>query len=165
MIAAVLAHPCPESFVSTVFERVVAALDSGSEVARLDLYGDGYKPGLPLPTAHRHALEHSSTLVLVYPTWWSSQPAILNGWLVAATEQDLRQITRIACVTTHGGGRLSNLAIGQAGRVTVSRAFRARCAPSASFEWVALYGLDACDDARRTSFLRRVDASFASPRH
>lgn len=165
MISVVLAHPCPESFVAAVFGRVASALEIGGEVARLDLYVDGYGPGMPLPSAHCQVLEQSTTLVLVYPTWWSSQPAILTSWLVAATKQDLRHITRLVCVTTHGGGRLPNFVIGQAGRVNVSRAFRARCAPGASFEWIALYGLDSCDDARRTSFLGRVDASFAPPRH
>lgn len=164
MIAAVLAHPCPESFVAAAFERVVAALSGNNEVARLDLYADSYEPDLPLSCVHRRALEQSSTLVLVYPTWWSSQPAILNAWLVAAAEQDLRHITRLVCVTTHGGGRVTNRVIGQAGRVTVARAFRARCAPSASFEWIALYGLDRCGDARRQSFLGRIDASFGLQR-
>lgn len=164
MISIVLAHPCPESFVAAVFEQAVSALATGDEVARLDLYVDAYDPAMPLPPMHCLALEQSSTLVLVYPTWWSSQPAILTAWLVAAAEQDLRHITRLVCVTTHGGGRLANLVIGQAGRVTVARAFRARCAPTASFEWVACYGLDSCDDARRTTFLRRVEALFAAPR-
>lgn len=169
MISVALAHPCPESFVAAVFRRVAAVLETGGDVTRLDLYVDGYCPGRPLPPAHSHALEKSTALVLVYPTWWSSQPAILTAWLVAATEQDLRHVTRLVCVTTHGGGRLPNFVIGQAGRVTVARAFKARCAPNASFQWIACYGLDSCDDARREAFLGRVDAELRprrdSPNH
>lgn len=159
----VLAHPCPESFVAAVFERAVAAVaTTESSIDRLDLYSSGYEPGLPLAQADRVAVGRASTLVLVYPTWWSSQPAALGAWLAAAADLDLSHIEHLVCVTTHGSGRIGNFLIGRAGRLTVAKTFRALCARNATFRWIACYRIDTSDAAQRANFLNRIDDEFGA---
>ena len=154
----VLAHPRPESFVSAAFESALRGLRAGGATAEIaDLYADDYQPGTALSVAHRDALDRASTLVLVYPTWWTSQPAILLGWLHAATTEGLTAVNALVCVTTHGGPRKGNLVAGQSGRHTAARTVRAACAPGASFHWVAYYGMDKNRSAERVAFLQRVE--------
>jgi len=154
----VLAHPRPESYVSAVFESAQRGLRAGGATAEIaDLYADEYQPGTALPVAHRVALDKASTLVLVYPTWWTSQPAILLGWLYAAATEGLASVKSLVCITTHGGPRKGNLVAGQSGRHTAARTVRAACAPGASFHWVAYYGMDKDLNDERVAFLQRVE--------
>lgn len=94
----ILAHPNPESFNhavgNTVSQRLV---QRGFEVKTRDLYHLGFDPVLSLdelknyenPThpksaevlAEQTAVMWADHLVIVYPTWWWSPPAILKGYL------------------------------------------------------------------------------------
>jgi putative NADPH-quinone reductase len=96
-VLVVHAHPCPESFVAAVKDRVLAGLSAaGHEVRVADLYAEGFDP--VLSPAERRAyhdaganeagvaaelerLRWAEGLVFVYPTWWYGPPAILKGWL------------------------------------------------------------------------------------
>lgn len=158
----VLAHPRPESFVFAVFESALRGLRQGGDTPEIaDLYADEYRPGSALSPTHRSVLDRTSTLVLVYPTWWTSQPAILLGWLYAATTEGLGSVKSLVCVTTHGGPRKGNLVAGQSGRHTAARTVRAACAPGASFHWVAHYGMDKDRQDQRVAFLHRVERELA----
>ncbi|MEO1058880.1 MAG: NAD(P)H-dependent oxidoreductase, partial [Actinomycetota bacterium] len=92
----VSAHPDPTSFTAAARDRAIAALEGrGADVELLDLYAEGFDPKLTA-AEHRHHLDHRrdraadpdaaiarhgellrwcDTLVIVYPTWWSAQPA------------------------------------------------------------------------------------------
>jgi putative NADPH-quinone reductase len=89
-------HPDPESFTTVVRDKAVATLrQRGDEVRITDLYATGFNPVLsaeerarhlepgPDPSVAGHAadLQWCERLVLVYPTWWSGQPAMLKGWI------------------------------------------------------------------------------------
>ena len=89
-------HPNPGSLVAAARDRVLAGLrTAGHEVRLTDLYADGFRPELSAderrahrepgvaPELDRHAddLRWAEALVLVYPTWWSGQPAMLKGWI------------------------------------------------------------------------------------
>ena len=70
---------------------------AGHQVTVIDLYGEGFRAAMskgewlayhserPIldPMAERHAdiVKQAEALVFVYPTWWSTMPAILKGWL------------------------------------------------------------------------------------
>ena len=159
----VFTHPCSDSFASAVLERVVRGLwANAADVEVVDLYIEGYQPGSVLPASHRAALSRASTLVLVYPTWWSAQPAMLLGWLIAATESGLSSINTLVCVTTHGGGRLPNRFAGRAGRHFAERVVRSGCAPRARFHWLSCYGLDTSNESQRVDYLDRVERAIGS---
>ena len=117
-------------------------------------------------------LQWCEALVLVYPTWWSGQPAMLKGWIdrvwvngVAWTlpeganrlQPGLHNIRRLVAVTTHGSPKWINMVEGEGGKRTVTRSLRTMCHPRARTTWLAMYGIDTATDAQRTGFLDRVE--------
>lgn len=92
----VLAHPLPDSLCAHLAREAIQALKArGADVDVLDLYAEGFQPALtaterrlhyktPEPgpdiVALQQRLAAADTLVLVFPTWWFSMPAILKGW-------------------------------------------------------------------------------------
>ncbi|MEO5902205.1 MAG: NAD(P)H-dependent oxidoreductase [Ilumatobacteraceae bacterium] len=187
-------RPVQDSFTSAVLDRVLATLhDGGHEVRVADLVADGFRPELSAAehAAHRtpldldefpdlagyvDALRWCETLVLVYPTWWSGQPAMLTGWLdrvlangvawampAGATRITplLRNLRRIVVVTTHGSSKLVNAAQGEGGKRVISRAVRLVCHPLTRTTWLALYGVDRSSRADRQRFLDRVERRLA----
>lgn len=179
-------HPNPESLTAAARDRVVAALTArGDDVRVTDLYAAGFNPVLsarererhlepgPDPSVADHAvdLQWCEHLVLVYPTWWSGQPAMLKGWIDRVWVRDvafdlpsessrvharLRNVRRITVVTTHGSSKFVNAVEGEAGKRMVTRTLRAVCHPLARTRWIAMYGVDTASDAQRGAFLDRV---------
>jgi NAD(P)H dehydrogenase (quinone) len=179
-------HPDPESFTATVRDRAIDALrERGHEVRLTDLYAMSFNPVLskreqarhlepgPDPAVADHAadLQWCQQLVLVYPTWWSGQPAMLKGWFDRVLVKDvafelppdsnrihakLRNVRRIVAITTHGSSKLVNALEGEVGKRMVTRTLRAVCHPLARTRWIALYGIDTATDAQKAAFLERV---------
>jgi NAD(P)H dehydrogenase (quinone) len=187
----VYCHPVPTSFVAAVLERVMAGLErAGAEVRLTDLYADGFDPAFSAAEHARHLdagpdptlvgaaddLMWCDTLVLVYPTWWSGQPAMLKGWIdrvwVKGVAWDLpdganrlaprlRNVRRLVAVTTHGSSKLLNMVEGEAGKRTLTRSLRTMCHPMARTTWLAFYGIDTATERRRRTFLDRVETRLA----
>jgi len=188
---AVYCHPNPVSLVAAARDRAIEGLEAaGHEVRLTDLYAEGFEPAMSAterldhkepgvtPDLRRHAddLAWAEALVLIYPTWWSGQPAMLKGWIdrvwvagVAWEMQDgdrtptprLRNIRRIVVVTTHGSSKLMNMLEGESGKRTATRSIRAMCSRRTRTTWCALYGIDTTDAARRAAFLDRVEKTLA----
>lgn len=183
----VYCHPCEESFTAGVRDRVVTGLEQGGADVRLtDLYAEGFDPRLSPcehaehltpgthPSLERHArdLRWCDTLVLVYPTWWAGQPAMLKGWMdrvwacgiawelpagSSRIRPRLRNIRRLVAVTSHGSTKLINALEGEGGKRTLTRSLRTMCHPLARTSWLALYGIDNCSAETRDAFLDRVE--------
>jgi len=183
----VYCHPSEQSLVAAVRDRVVTGLTAGGAEVRLtDLYADGFDPAFsasewanhlepgtdPSITSYADDLQWCDTLVLVYPTWWSGQPAMLKGWMdrvwvsgVAWTLPDganrlrpgLRNVRRLVAVTTHGSSKFINMVEGESGKRTLTRSLRTMCHPLARTTWLALYGIDNASVDQRTAFLDRVE--------
>src|SRR5207342_955350 len=121
-----------------------------------DLYASGFDPKFTAaehrthrtegvdPTLHEYATElrECEHLVLVYPTWWSGQPAMLKGWIDRVWVKDvafdlppdsnriqrrLHNVRRIVAITTHGSSKLVNALEGEVGKRTMTRTLRAVC--------------------------------------
>ena len=193
----VYAHPAPDSFCARLRDTVVGTLERcGHDVDLLDLHAEGFDPVLgaeatvrqrggrgpgPDLDAHVRRLAAAEALVLVHPTWWSGQPAILKGWIDRVwptgtgwhpvgpsprpwqlrARHPLWQLRRLVVVTTHGSPRRVNLLQGEAGRLTVRRGLRRRAHPRARVRWVACYGIDEDRPARREAFVARVAREMA----
>ena len=154
----VFTHPCSESFAGAVCQRAIRALGStGADVVVIDLYQDAYLPGQNMPLHHLSAVEQATTIMLIYPTWWSSLPAILLDWMQRAAQCDLSAVTHVASVATHGGHRLGSAVTGQSGRHTVGRVLLSRCSGDARFSWLPLYGLDKRSAASRSVLLDTIE--------
>ncbi len=188
----VVTHPRPDSLTRSAAARVLAGLDSaGHEVRLIDLDAEDFDPRLttfekehhigepsdrPDLVEHVDALQWAERLILVYPTWFSGQPARLKGWFdrvwmhqvafslpegsnrIRARLQNLR---RIDIVTSHGSSRVVNLLQGNGGRLTVFRTLRLLCHPLCRTRLTALYDVDRQDAAGIGSWLERVEERFA----
>lgn len=185
-------HPNPASLVAAAKDRVLAGLGHGrNEVRLVDLYADGFDPAMTAherrthkepgiaPELQRYAddLAWAEALVLVYPTWWSGQPAMLKGWFdrvwVAGVAWELPEganiirplltnIRRIVVVTTHGSPKYMNALEGETGKRVAFRSIRAMCSKRTRTTWCAIYGLDTADHAERVAWLERVERTAAT---
>jgi NAD(P)H dehydrogenase (quinone) len=63
-------------------------------------------------------------------------------------------------VTTHGSPKWVNMLQGEPGKRIYGRHVRSLCSPQARVRWIALYGIDRCDDAARAAFLDRVSEAM-----
>jgi NAD(P)H dehydrogenase (quinone) len=185
-------HPNPDSLVTAAKDRVVAGLrHAGHDVRVTDLYAEGFRPELSAEERRRHLdpgidpeishhaddLRWAEAIVLVYPTWWSGQPAMLKGWMdrvwgcgvawelppdAKIVQPLLENIRRIAIVTTHGSSKWINALEGESGKRTAFRSIRAMCSRRRRVRtsWTAIYGLDRASAERRAKWLDRVERRF-----
>lgn len=189
-VLVVYCHPVTESFVAACRDRVLAGLAAGGHAVRLtDLYADGFEPAMSLAERAAHAdpgvapelqryaddLAWAHALVLVYPTWFGGQPAMLKGWIdrvwVAGVAWELPEgksvlrplltnVRRIVVVTTHGSPKYVNALQGEGGKRTAFRSIRLMCSKRTRTTWCALYGLDRASAERREQFLERVERTL-----
>jgi putative NADPH-quinone reductase len=187
----IVAHPSPESFVSFLGSEVVAELqNSGHEIRHHDLWAEKFNPvftayerlnhvgdveeklkNLPELRQHVEDLQWCDALVLVYPTWWSGQPAILKGWFdrvlmngvawvlpdgAARIRPLLTNVRRLVVVTTHGSSKFVNALEGESGKRTVFRSVRLMLHRRVRCEWIAMYGVDNATLSQREKFSSHV---------
>ena len=121
-VLVVLAHPRRDSLTGQVADAVIAGLaEAGHEAELADLYREGFDPLITPPDepdwqrddkvysdevrAEMTRLDRNEAIVLVFPIWWWSFPAILKGWIDRVWNKDY----------AYGGGKLGHrraLAIG-----------------------------------------------------
>lgn len=181
-------HPSEASITAAARDRALSGLRaSGHDVRVTDLYVDRFVPELsawertnqlappdakPAIAPYVANLRWCDTLVLIYPTWWGGQPAMLKGWidrvwaagvayeLPAGTTRirpALRNIRRIVAITTHGSTKFINALEGESGKRVVTRSVRLMCARTARTKWIALYDIDRSTSAQRAAYLARVE--------
>jgi putative NADPH-quinone reductase len=184
----VYAHPVEGSYSSALRDRTAAALTArGHEVRVTDLYAEDFQPELSAwehahhlddpsgkPDIARHVadLQWCDTLVLVYPTWLSAQPAMLKGWIdriwVSGVVYRLPEggnrirplltnVRHLVVVTTHGSSKFINVLQGEPGKRIVFRSIRLMCRRTVRTHWIALYRMDRRGDSERAAFLDRVE--------
>ena len=186
-VLVVSCHPCDHGLLVAARARVLDALEhSNVELRHRDLYDEGFDPTLSAdehashtepglaPELRDHAddLRWCDTLVFVYPTWWSGQPAMLKGWFdrvwasgvawelpegADRLRPDLHNVRRIVAVTTHGSNKLTNAAQGEGGKRTLFRSLRAMCHPLTRCHWWAFYGVDVRSNDDRRAWLDSID--------
>jgi len=188
-VLVVHAHPNPDSFSHAIVDRVVSTLANREHsVSVIDLYGLDYSPALtraelaayptsepaidPLVIEHTRLIQECSTIVFVYPTWWSSMPAILKGWIdrtmlpgiafsvdpqTLKLQPGLTNVRRLVGITTFGGPRLASLVVRDNGSKIVTRSLRAICHRRCRTTWLRMFNVDSSTVAQREKFLRRIE--------
>ncbi len=157
----VQAHPVPDSLNAALCDRVEAGLRQAGTPYQVHRLASDPAPD----TIALAACEH---LVLVYPTWWGGQPAQLLDWLHDTTEPAdgpavaLANVGHLTAVTSLGSSRLLNTVQGEWGRRHLRRTVLAACAPSARFEWLALYKVDRRPREAVAAHLDAVEHRFAN---
>ena len=199
-VLVVSAHPSSASFNAALAATVISTVSElGHVVRHRDLYAENFDPvfsayerlhhvgdvsekleTLATLKLHVEDLQWCESIVFVYPTWWSSQPAILKGWIdrilmnevawvlpegAARIKPLLTQIRRIVVVTTHGSSKLVNALEGESGKRTMFRSVRLMMHRRTRCSWIAMYGLDNATNADRKRFtetvIRRTRRAFS----
>jgi len=192
-VLVVLAHPNADSFNHAVATRALESLTAaGHEVDLLDLYALGSKAAMsaeeraayhtdqpildPMIAAHVELIRTAEALVFIYPTWWSTLPAILKGWLervmvpgvafvfdeAGKVRPGLKHIRRIVGISTYGSPRRYVWAMNDNGRRTLTRALRMICGLRTRCRWLGLYAIDTASADERARFLLRVEKRMGS---
>ena len=191
-VLVVLAHPNPDSFSHAIVDKASATLaECGHSVSVIDLYAIGYSPAMtraelaayptstpaidPMVVEHTHLLQECTTIVFVYPTWWSSMPAILKGWIdrtmlpgvafsvhpeTLKLQPGLTNVRRLIGISTFGGPRLASLVASDNGSKIVTRSLRAICHRRCRTTWLRMFNIDASTTAERQKFLQRVERTM-----
>jgi NAD(P)H dehydrogenase (quinone) len=192
-VLVVVAHPDPRSFNHAIATTATASLTrAGHQVTVLDLYAEEFRTAMSLderlayhserplldPMAERHAgiVKQAEALVFVYPTWWSTVPAILKGWLERVmvpgvgfvfdenqhVRRGLTHVRRIVGISTYGSRWIYVRALHDNGRRTLLRTLRLNTAIFTRRSWLALYEMDTRSEDQRAAFLKRVDRKMRS---
>jgi putative NADPH-quinone reductase len=192
-VVVVVAHPVESSFSHAIAATATASLTrAGHEVTVLDLYAEGFRSAMspaeraayhsdrPIldPMVERHAgiVKQAEALVFVYPTWWSSMPAILKGWLERVmvpgvgfvfddqhhVRRGLTHVRRLVGISTYGSRRIYAAAVHDNGRRVLLRALRLNTAVLTRRSWLGLYSITTRSPEQRAAFLRRVDRKMRS---
>jgi NAD(P)H dehydrogenase (quinone) len=119
-------------------------------------------------------LRWSNAIVFIYPTWWSTVPAMLKGYFdrtlvpgVAFTRNDkglvpnLTNINKIGVVTTFGGSHTVQFLCGDNGRRYFARSFRFLCAPGTNILWHGMHEVPTAKQADREAFLAEVKKAYS----
>lgn len=183
-VLVLFAHPCEESFSAALHKVVVETLAAkGWEVDDCDLYVEGFQPVLTAaerrgyhdvatnraPVAgYVERVEKADALVMVFPVWNYGYPAILKGFfdrvflpgvsfrmVDGVVQPSLRNLRRIAAVTTFGGTWWRTTVMGNPPRKLVMRMMRGLSRPE-RLRFLALYDMNRATDADRGAFLARV---------
>lgn len=187
-VLVVLAHPTAGSLNHAIAERACTALrTAGHDVHFLDLYALGFGAAMtaderaayhtetpivdPMVRDHAELVRTSAAMVFVYPTWWSSMPAILKGWLERVfvpgigfqfneegkVRPALTQMRRLVGISTYGSPWAYVKAINDNGRRTIMRTIRINTGRFTRTSWLGLYAIDTATPDERERFLERVE--------
>lgn len=186
----VCAHPRDDSLSHAALEAAArGARGAGHDVTVLDLYDLGFDPVMsaaeraaylsadpildPMARQHADLVMTHDVLVFVYPTWWSSLPAMLKGWLEKVMVQGvafrmvdgrvrpaLGHVRRIVGISTYGSPWWVIKALNDGGRRTIARTLRLSCR-RARVTWIGCYSTDTAGHAERAAFLDRVEHTMA----
>ena len=187
-------HPVEESFSAALRDAAVRGLSAaGCGVTVLDLAHEKFNPVMsrseweryrscdgaqpPRPeeipadlAAHVAAVQQAEILVFTYPTWWSSVPAQLKGWLERVmmpgvgfrlvngrVRPGLTHVRDLVVVTTYGSPWMYVKAINDNGRRTLLRALRLSTGWRTRRTHLGLYRMDLATDDDRTAFVAKVE--------
>lgn len=182
------AHPCEESFSAALHRTVTGTLAAkGWQVDDCDLYAEGFNP--VLSPAERRGYHDVATnqrpvqayvdrllaaqaLILVFPVWSYGYPAILKGFFDrvflpgvsfhmenGTVGPGLRNIQKLAAVTTYGGTWLRTILAGDPPRKVITRSLRfvSQTGPT---KFYALHDMNNATQTQRAAFLSKVRAGM-----
>jgi putative NADPH-quinone reductase len=182
-------HPLQDSYNHALFETIVTALEGkGHTVAATDLYREAFDPAMrpderrsyylgPYAgeaTSYIELLRRIDGIILCFPHWWFSMPAMLKGYFDrvwapgTAFAHDLAggrikplliNVKVFGVVTTYGSPWwITRLVAGDPGRKVLMRALKPMCGPRVRSFYLAHYNMDRSTAASREAFLARIQA-------
>ncbi|KKB77860.1 hypothetical protein VW35_14535 [Devosia soli] len=183
-------HPLPDSLNAHLAGCIAQWLgERGHAVDRLDLYALGFSPALTIEERRAYAadpltlpdvallqerLKAAEHLILVFPTWWFSMPAMLKGWFDRVWAPGfayaqgtpitplLTNLKSVTVVTTLGSPWwIDRLVMLRPVRKILKTALVRVCAPQAKFAMLALYEAESVTAERLSGFEAQIGKLLA----
>jgi putative NADPH-quinone reductase len=191
-IQVVHCHPLTDSYDHALFLAIVETLEQGGhQVIASDLYREGFAPAMTererrtymgndydfsAVAPYVEILKQVEGVILCYPHWWFSMPAVLKGWVDrvwgpgiaftyasdAALRPNLQHVRLLGVVTSYGSPWwVVRLFAGDPGRMVVMRGMKPLCAKGAEWFYLARYSMDKATARERAAFLHKVRRRIA----
>jgi len=188
----VYCHPVEGSFCSSLRDAARRGLEhAGHDVTVIDLAADKFNPvmgrdewnlyftaGVHIPTdVDRYAsvVREAEVLVFVYPTWWSSVPAQLKGWMERVLvpgigftftarnklRPGLKNLKHVVVITTFGSPRLYVRLINDNGSRLFHRSLRTTSPCLVRNRRLVHYRMDKSTPESRAAFQTKVEKKMA----
>lgn len=188
----VYCHPIEGSFCSVLRDAACRGLTgAGHDVTLIDVAADDFNPVMSkdewnlyyesrvhIPSdveEYASAVRDAEVLVFVYPTWWSSVPAQLKGWMervlvpgIAFTftrknklRPGLRKLKHVVVVTTFGSPRLYVRFINDNGSRLFHRCLRTTSPRLVRNHRLVHYKMDKSTPESRAMFVKKIETKLA----
>lgn len=188
----VTTHPLSNSLCRLLTDGVVAKLTKmGHEVTIEDLYADGFDP--VLTAAERESyyagsydtskisqqverLQKTEALVLLFPTWWFSFPAMLKGWFdrvwgpgiaydhasdLGPIKPRLDKLKKVMVVTTLGAPWwVDRLVMWQPMKRIIKVALLKACTRKSRLTYLSLYNSEKLSEQKIEGFRHKIDKAL-----
>jgi putative NADPH-quinone reductase len=181
----VTAHPVETSFNAALAQAALRGLEAGGATVDLwDLYAEGFDPVMSraerlayhdqpgnevLAQGGLDRLMRADALILCFPAWISSPPAMMKGWLeklmlpgvafsLGPWRPTLKHVHTVAGVVTYGGPRWRNWLAGDSARKIVTRGMWGYTGWRARVRYCAMYDVDRSTPEARAAFLDQTAA-------
>lgn len=189
----VTTHPLKSSLCAHLTDMVVEMLDEmGHDVVVEDLYADNFDPALTIAERTSYysnsydrtgvageveRLLEAEALVLLFPTWWFSVPAMLKGWFdrvwapgIAYDHADdfgpikprLDNLKKVLVVTTLGAPWwVDRLIMRQPVRKVIKIALLGACARNSELTYLSLYNSEKLNEQAVVSFKAKISRALS----
>ena len=188
----VIAHPLENSLCKYLAEQTISHLKTkGYQVTVKDLYKEEFNPVLTKPERASYyqdqfnddqisddieQLKQAESLVLIFPTWWFSFPAILKGWFdrvwapghayehasdFGPIKQCLRNLKEMKVVTTLGSPWwVDTFILRKPVKKILKIALLGACASNCRFKMLSLYNSEKLNKAKIDKFVGKIASHF-----
>nr|WP_275446970.1 NAD(P)H-dependent oxidoreductase [Pseudoalteromonas sp. Of7M-16] len=185
----VLAHPLENSLCKHLAEKAINRLESkGYTVTVKDLYQEKFDPVLTKGERESYyqsqfdqsqieldiaQLKQAESLVLIFPTWWFSFPAILKGWFdriwapghayehasnYGPIKQSLNNLKEMTVITTLGSPWWVDFFIlRKPVKKVLKIALLGACAKNCKFKMLSLYKSESLTEAKIAKFVEKIE--------
>lgn len=188
----VIAHPLENSLCKHLANKTIAHLKTkGYQITVKDLYSEGFNPVLNKPERESYylkefngqqvstdidQLKQAESLVLIFPTWWFSFPAILKGWFdrvwapghayehasdYGPIKQCLSNLKEMKVVTTLGSPWwVDTFVLRKPVKKTLKYALLGACATNCKFKMLSLYNSEKLNKSKVDKFIEKIESNF-----
>lgn len=188
----VIAHPLENSLCKYLAKKTIAHLEAkGYKVTVKDLYSEGFDPVLTKDERKSYyqnsfdktklqsdiaQLKEVESLVLIFPTWWFSFPAILKGWFdrvwapghayehasdFGPIKQCLENLKEMKVITTLGSPWwIDFFILRKPVKKVLKIALLGACAKNCDFKMLSLYRSESLTESKIKKFVNKIEAKL-----
>ena len=188
----VITHPLQNSLCKLLTDQVVNKLNEmRHEVMIEDLYDQKFDPALTVNERESYysdkyelsnvaiqvaRLQEAEALILLFPTWWFSFPAMLKGWFdrvwgpgvaydhasdFGPIKPRLNNLKKVLVITTLGSPWwVDKLLMRQPVKKVLKMALLGTCAPKSKLKFLSLYNCEKLDDQKLEKFSKRIEQTL-----